>query len=97
MSKAVLAIEINDRVDKGVVEININQSKRQLPILENYVVKNHGDSKMTVGQSESHGALQSEYLDHLLQLDSSEQPKEWSGGSKSPKSALERDCTYQLF
>jgi len=28
VSKAVLAIEINDRVDKGVVEINISHPKR---------------------------------------------------------------------
>lgn len=68
VSTAVVAIEINDRVDKGVVEINISQPKRQLPILENYVMKNKGDSKATNGQPEGQGALQSEYLDHLLQL-----------------------------
>lgn len=90
LSKAILVIEINDKVDRGVGQININSESNFNN--KKYLSPRNSDFFQ---KSESQSGLPDDYLENLLK---SEKAKDISTYSKqSPKSALEKDLNYQLF
>ena len=101
MTKAVVAIEINDKVTSGIGEFNISTNRRPSVPFSPYAQNSsepyvHTNSELkskyrvsdihTIGKgTESQVGLPDDYLENRVNS---------SNFSKSPKSALEKDSAY---